>query len=292
MASPYNWEAPGASWADWLASWQGDVLSGVGTQFTAAPDAQGRFVTVVVANLPADSVVTITRDPSVAGITVRGTPKEVPAGGALVLTDVEFPYGVMFTYTAVLTDPDTGAEQETLTATVAAVPLGRDGMVVSDPLTNRQVALTIIDQRDEVSEFRGSRFDLAGSSTPLYALEEHGGWAWTNEWLTVAQTDRALLDDLLRHRSPVLLRVSAGCDLRDGWVVPEQIDVARQAVSSRVTGRRWSVRVAEVEPPASTLETVAVTLQDLADYEPTTLQALSQRQPTLLDLSLAVVANA
>lgn len=260
------------------------------TTFTAT--AVGTFVSLAVSDITQDSLVTITRDPSPGSIVVRGTPVELPAAGATVLTDVEFPYGTDITYTAVLRDPTSGAELEMLTAVVTAVPLGRDGMVISNPFTNRQVVLTTVDQREESSAFRGSRMDLAGRPHPLYVTDVHAGWQWTNEWHTTGLSDRQTLDDLLRQGQPVLLRVSAGCDLRDGWVAPEQIDVARVGVKASGRGRRWSVRVAEVEPPASTVETVAVALQDVHEYEPTTLQALSQRQPTLLDLSLAVVHGA
>lgn len=260
------------------------------TTFTA--EAVGTFVALTVSDVSQDSVVTITRDPSPGTITVRGTPVELASGGATVLTDVEFPYGTDITYTAVLIDPTDGTELETLEAIVTAVPLGRDGMVISNPFTNRQVVLTAVDQRDESSAFRGSRMDLAGTPFPMYVTEVHGGWTWTNEWLTTSKTERQSLDALLRFGQPVLLRVSAGCDLRDGWVAPEQIDVARVGVKASGSGRRWNVRVGEIKPPDSSIETVAVTLQDVHEYEPTTLQALSLRQPTLLEISLAVIANA
>lgn len=259
------------------------------TTFTATPSPSGAFVTLAVTDVSQDSVVTITRSPSPGGITVRGTPVALAAGGATVLTDLEFPFGVGITYTAVLADPDSGAETETLTATVPAVPLGTDGMVVSDPISNRQVLVDVHDQYDERSDFRGFRYDLAGRSTPLYLTEEHSGWRWTLDLRTEDRAERAVLDDLLRHRQPVLLRVSQGCDLRQGWVVPENISVVRTAIPASTTRRVWTVEVGEVAAPDSSVEGVAVTLQDVHEYEPTTLQALSQRQPTLLDLSLAVI---
>ena len=260
--------------------------------FTATVSPSGSFVTLTVSDLTQDSLVTITRDPSPGGIVVRGTPVELPAAGATVLTDLEFGYGVPTTYTAELRDPTSGTVVETLTAQVDAVPLGTSGMVISDPLTNRQVLVDVHDQNSERSEFRGYRYDLAGRSTPLYLLEEHAGWRWTLVVRTDTVTERDQLDGLLRHRSPVLLRVSAGCDLREGWVVPETIDVTRQAITATNPGRIWSVQVGQVQAPDSTVEGVAVTLQDLHDYEPTTLQTLSTRQPTLVDLSLAVVDHA
>lgn len=261
------------------------------TTFTA--DAVGTFVALAVSDVSQPSVLTVTRDPSPGSITVRGTPVEMGFDDATVLTDVEFPYGADITYTAVLTDPVDGSEIETLTDTVTAIPLGRDGMVISNPFTNRQVVLTAVDQRDESSAFRGSRMDLAGTPYPMYVTEVHGGWTWVNEWHTATQSERETLDALLRFGQPVLLRVSAGCDLRDGWVTPEQIDVTRVGIKASGSGRRWNVRVAEIKPPDSSVETVAVTLQDVHEYEPTTLQALSNRDPsTLLELSLAVIAGA
>lgn len=262
--------------------------------FTASPSHSGTFVALSVTAVSQDSIVTITREPSPGGITVRGTPIEVPAGGATVLTDLEFPYGTDITYTAVLRNPSSGTVVETLTAVVPAVPLGVDGMVVSDPITNRQVVVDVHDQYDEVSDFRGFRYDLAGRSTPVYLLEEHTGWRWSLDLRTDDPSERAVLDDLLRHRRPVLLRTSAGCDLRQGWVVPENISVSRgpAGMPASSTRRVWTVEVAEVAAPDSSVEGVAVTLLDLHEYEPTTLLALSTRQPTLLDLSLAVINDA
>lgn len=262
------------------------------TTFTATADAQGRFITLTVSAVTADSVLTITRDPSPGDITVRGTPVEIPAGGATVLTDVEFPFGVTVTYTAVLRDPTTGDTLETLTDTAGPISLAQDGMVVSDPFTNRQVVLTVIDQRDERSEFRGTRMEVAGRPDPLYVLDAHAGWRWVNEWLTTDPADRAQLDGLLRTGHSVLLRVSSGCDLRDGWVAVENINVARAGRPSSITRRRWNVEVGAIEAPPSTVETAAVTLQDLADWEPGTLQDLADRTPaTLLDLALTVIAD-
>lgn len=262
------------------------------TTFTATASPNGMFVSLAVSAVTADSLVTITREPSPGSITVRGTPVELPAAGATVLTDTEFPYGVPITYTAVLTDPTSGAVLETLTDSVAAVPLGTDGMVVSNPITNQQVVVDVHDQYDEESDFRGFRYNLSGRTTPLYLTEEHAGWRWTLDLRTEDRSERAILDELLRHRQPVLLRVSAGCDLREGWVVPEDITVARLAVDARDSRRVWTVEVGEVEAPDSSVEGVAVTLLDLHEYEPTTLLVLSTRQPTLIDLSLAVIADA
>lgn len=263
------------------------------TTFSATADSLGRFVTLVVSGVTADSVVTITRTPSPGGITVRGTPVELAASGATVLTDLEFPYGETITYTAVLRDPTSGATLETLTDTAGPVTLSVSGMVVSDPLTNRQVLLTIQDQTEEQSEFRGFRYDLAGRSHPLFLLEEHAGWRWVNVWLTHDQTERQTLDDLLRHRAPVLLRITAGCDLNEGWVVPQNIRRDRLGVPGDDSRRRWTVEVSQVDAPGSDIEGVAVTLDDLHDYEPGDLQDLADRAPTtLLELSLAVIDDA
>ena len=260
------------------------------TTFTATASPSGAFVTLALSDVSQDSLVTITREPSPGSIVVRGTPVEIAAAGATVLTDLEFPFGTPITYTAVLRDPSTGVEAETLTASVTAIPLGQDGMVVSDPISNRQVTVDVHDQRDESSAFRGFRYDLAGRSTPLYLLEEHGGWTWTLDLRTEDKAERVTLDDLLRSKSPVLLRVASGCDLREGWVVPEQISVARFSNPASDSRRVWSVTVGEIAAPDSLVEGVAVTLTDLHEYEPTTLQDLADRPPaTLLELSLAVI---
>lgn len=261
------------------------------TQFTATADPQGRFVTVVVANVAQDSVVTITRDPSPGGIVVRGTPVQLPAGGATVLTDLEHGYGHDITYTAVLRDPSTNATVETLTATVPAVVLPADGMVVSDPLGNVAVLVTVVDQRDERSRARHERFDLAGRPAPLFVTEYPAGWEWTDELLTADTADRDTLDGLLRRPAPVLLRVNGGCDLREGWVMPGDIDVRRVSVPASDLRRIWQVALAAVDAPDSTVEGVAVTLQDLHEWVPTTLQAIDDLPGinTLLGLSLGTV---
>ena len=260
------------------------------TTFTASAAASGAFITLTLSALSQDSVVTITRDPSPGDVTVRGTPVELPSGGATVLTDLEFPFGQPITYTAVLRNPSTGATVETLTAAVAAITLPTDGMVVSDPLSNRAVLVTCIDQRDERSTSRSYRFDLAGTSAPLFVSEYPTGWEWLDELLTVDLTDRGTLDALLRGAGPVLLRVNGDCDLRQGWAQPGDIDVQRMTVPASDTRRRWNVQLAEVAAPDSTVEGVAVTLGDLNDMIPGTLQDIDDEgYGSLLALSLAVV---
>lgn len=263
------------------------------TTFTATVSPSATFVTLAVSAVTAPSVVTITRDPSPGAVTVRGTPVELPAAGATVLTDLEYPFGSPITYTAVLRDPGTNTTLETLTATVPAVSLPGAGMVVSDPIGNRQVTVDVHDQRDERSEFRGYRYDLAGRSMPLYLLEEHGGWRWTVDLRTDTVSERDKLDGLLRSRQPVLLRVNTGVDLRDGWVVPEGIAVHRLSTPGTDARRVWEVTVGEVDPLDSNIEGVAVTLQDMHEYAPTTLQDLADADPvTLLELALAVIDDA
>ena len=258
--------------------------------FTATAAASGDFVTLALSSLSQDSIVTITRDPSPADVTVRGTPVQLDAGGATVLTDVEFPYGAAVTYTAVLRDPTSGATVETLTDTVDPITLPTDGMVVSDPLGNVAVLVTCIDQRDERSNARHYRFDLAGTSAPLFVGEYPTAWTWTDEFLTVDTTDRATLDTLLRRDRPVLLRVNRGCDLREGWVMPGDITVDRMSIPASDTRRRWKVGLSQIDAPDSTVEGVAVTLDDLHHMIPGTLQDIDDEgYGSLLALSLAVV---
>lgn len=251
------------------------------------------FVTVALTDVTVPALVTITRDPSPGDITVRGTPVTVDAGGALVLTDVEHPFGVPVVYTATLRDPDSGAPIEQLTDTVPAIPLTGAGVVVSNPITGESVTADQHDQTDERSPFRGYAFDLSGVPRPLVVSDVAGGWSWTMHLRTDDREERAALDALLRAGTPVLVRVPAACDLRQGWVtVTDDIRVQRFAVPASDARRVWSVPVTETDPPDSTVESVAVTLADLAEWEPTDLATLATRAPSLLALSLAVVADA
>lgn len=257
---------------------------------TLTATAQPGYVALALTDAAADAVATITRDPSPGTITVRGTPAAVTAGGGLVLTDVEHPFGVTVTYTAVLRDPDTNATIDSVAAVLDPVTLpDPGGMVVSDPFTGAAVTVPVWDERDERHTARSYRYDLAGYRLPVFLTEQHAGPVWTVELLTTRAQDRPELLDLLTAGAPVLLRTAGDCDLHDGWVMPGDVDVARRTRRASDERRMWSVQVAAVDPPGSGLESVAVTLLDLHEYEPGTLTDLAGRAATLLDLSRAVV---
>lgn len=258
---------------------------------TLTATEQPGYVALALVDVAADSVVTITRAPSPGSVTVRGTPATVSAGGGLVLTDVEHPFGVTITYTAVLRDPDTGAELDTVTAELAPVALPEPGgMVVSDPFTGRAVTVPVWDERDEVHTARSYRYDLAGYRLPVFVTEQHAGPVWVVELGTATAAERPELLALLTSGAPVLLRTAGACDLREGWAQPGDVEIARRTLPASDQRRRWTVQLAEIDPPASTLESVAVDLVDLHEYEPTDLATLAGREPqTVLDLSRAVV---
>lgn len=265
------------------------------TTFTATPDPAGRFIAVELADVTADSVATITRDPVVGDLlTVRGTPRELTAGGAVVLTDVEYPIGQPLTYTATLRDPTSAALLETLTATAPATEPDGAGVVVSDPLTGLEVRVDVHDEHDETHEPRRYVYQLAGTRRPLIVSDVHTAPTWKLDIRTDSINERdALLALLTERAAPVLLRAPASDDIRQGWAHPGRVDVARLSIPATDTRRLITVELTGADPPDSTIEAVAVTLADLHDYEPTDLETLAGRPPaTLLELSRAVVTYA
>lgn len=258
------------------------------TTFTA--EVAGDAILLTLSSLTAGGEVTIDRLPDNGR--VRGTPVVLPSAGGTVLTDIEYPFGESLTYTAVVRDESTGVTIETLTATAGPVLLPKDGAVLSDPLLGLEVQVTVIDERDAGSEWRGFRFNLAGRSKPLYVTEFHGEWRWTHEYLTLDKADRATLDTLLRLGRPLLVRPAQGCDLFSGWAYPENILVNRFSISASDSRRRWQVTLGRTVAPDSTVEPSFVTLEDLHEWEPGTLQDIADRVTTnLLDLALTVVRD-
>lgn len=259
---------------------------------TFAAEVTGEAVTLTVSDLTAAGECIIDRQPD-NGI-VRGTPVVLAAGGGTVLTDVEYPFGKELTYTLTVRDVSTGVTIETLQAVLPAIDLGAGnrGVMLSNPLTGQQVVVTCVDERDAESEFRGFRFNLSGRLDPLYVTEYHGEWKWTAEYLTLTESDRAQLGQLLRLGQPVLVRPSEGCDLFFGWTQPENIRLTRFSIPASDRRRRWEVEMASTGAPDSTVEPSFVTLQDLHEWEPTTLQDINDRVPTtLLNLTLAVTRD-
>lgn len=259
------------------------------TTFTA--ELTGSAVTLTLAGLTAGGVVTVDRQPD--GGVVRGSPVLLGTGAGTVFTDLEYRYGNALTYTATVRDEVTGATLESLQTSAGPIVLPSDGVMVSDPMQGRQVLVTALDEYGSRSEFRGFRFDLSGSTMPLYLTEDHGGWVWEVDYLTATLTDRAVLDVLLRGSDPVLLRPAQGCDLRGGWVVPERVEVRRWSRPASDTRRAWSVTFGETSPPDTSVEPTFITLATLHEWEPATLQDIADRVPTtLLDLTLTVTREA
>lgn len=257
---------------------------------TFVSEITGSAVTLTLAGLTAGGVVTVDRAPD--GGVVRGTPTVVATGAGTVITDLEYRYGHVLTYTATVRDETTGATLEVLTTNIGPIDLPRNGIVVSDPMQGREVLVTGLDESNQRSEFRGFRYSLSGVEAPLYVTELAGGWQWDSDFLTADTDDRATLDALLRSGSPVLMRPAGGCDLYAGWAVAEQITVRRWSVPASDTRRAWSVSFGQVPAPDSTIEAAFITLDDLHTWEPATLQDVADRVTTdLLDLTLAVTRD-
>ena len=258
------------------------------TTFTA--EVTGEAVTLTLADLTVGGELRIDRQPD-SGI-VRGTPTTIATGSGTVLTDVEYPFGQTLTYTAVIRDTDTGDTLEELTAEAGPINLGDTGVVLSNPLTGQEVLVTCLDERDAESVGRGYRFDLSGRVAPLHVMEFNAAWTWTADYLIPDQSDRATMNTLLRMGTPVLIRPAEGCDLYTGWAQPGDVRARRFSIPASDSRRVWEVDLSYTEAPDSTVEPVYANLQDLNDWEPTTLQTVADRVPTtLLDLTLTVIRS-
>lgn len=255
---------------------------------TFAAEVVGEAVILTVASLTQAGTITVDR----SGGVVRGTPVALAAGGGTVLTDNEYPFEGTLTYTLTVRDTDTGVTLETLTTQITPPDLtGSLDLVITNSLARESVAVYVFDENDFESDSRTQRFDLSGRIEPIFLYETHTEWSWTLTCGTSTQRDTKDLSFVLRTGLPVLLRPARDCDQEYGWVAVGPIEMIR-GVDPGVH-REWNIEVSRAPAPDSTIELGLTTLQDLHEWEPTTLQMISDRVPTtLLDLTLTVTRNA
>lgn len=250
-------------------------------------------VSVAVTGLATTDRVAVYRE--VAGerrALVRGATGLATPSGALVVLDVEAPFGRAVVYVAEVT-PTSGAVYSVTAAPVVVTDPGRH--VFSDPFTGRGVFADVVATTDERSTpLRASVLYPAGRARPVALVDARQDDTGELVVHTRNAVETAALRALLDDGMPVVSREAPGRDL-PGSEVLLLTDVNR---SRRTTAgdRLWTLTFVVVDSPD--LQTVVV-LTDLGDlatyYTGETLQDLATDYPapaTLLDLARADLGTA
>lgn len=223
-------------------------------------------------------------DGGIPGGVVRGTPKEIWTGGALILIDTEPSLGEPLTYTASVA-PVANPESVTFeSVSVPALAVAGDGYLLTTPLVGGGAVVAGLEERDHGTRFRGSVLEVAGRSLPVVLSDVRGGDTWKLTALTSSAEERQTLWGVLSGDLLLVRHSDPSANATTGWHALG--DVTEDRIDPETS--LFTLALVAIDPPESTLEAAILTLAVLHEWiggDTATLTDYSVAEVTLFDLA-------
>lgn len=202
---------------------------------------------------------------------VRGALGLTPSGNALVVTDQETPFAVPVTWVLQQMGQDgTVYELASNTLTIETrLPW------LTNPISGEGVTLTIAEWTETTRAGRTGVLAISGRAAPVVVADVR---ATPTSDLVVVATSRAdlrALRDLLASGEVILVRAPCEAVETSYQVIGDVTETRLDPADGSSWRRKITLACQEVEAPDLAVEALGDTLQDLADFVPTTLADLA-----------------